>query len=262
MRHVTLRLCLSLSLLLGIAAHPRPALAGDLTVFAAASLKTVMDTLAPLWHAQTGHSVRVALAGSPLLARQIDHGAPADVVMLASADWMDHLQTRGWLVPGSRRDVMGNRLVLVAPGAQPPAQDLAPGVDLSARLGRGHLAMALVDSVPAGVYGRAALRSLGLWDGLAQKVAQPDNVRTALALVAMGEAPLGIVYATDAQAEPRVGIAAHIPETAHAPIRYPAAALRGGQTDLAADFLRFLHSPAARDVFDRQGFTPLPVPMG
>jgi len=166
---------------------------------------------------------------------------------------VDVLDADGLLAPGTRRDLLGNRLVLIAPGA-----DAAPVAleDLSAALGEGgHLAMALVDAVPAGIYGKAALAHLGLWDAVAPRVAQADNVRAALALVATGEAPLGIVYATDANAEPRVSVVARFPEDSHPPITYPVAAIAGHDDDATRAFLGWLGSAQAQAVFVDEGFT-------
>ncbi len=240
-----------LALLLSLCAGP--ALADRITVFAAASLKTAMDRLAALYEDATGGRVTVALAGSSALARQIQQGAPADVFVSANADWMDRLEADGLLVPGSRRDLLGNRLVLVAPDGAAP---LDPA-DLPAALGEGRLAMALVEAVPAGIYGRAALESLGLWQALGPRVAQADNVRAALALVATGAAPYGVVYATDAAAEPRVEVVATFPDDSHPPIVYPAALVGEGGAEAAA-FLDWLGEGEAGAVFADLGFTPPP----
>lgn len=228
----------------------------QITVFAAASLKTAFDALAPAYEAQTGREVTVALAGSSALARQIEAGAPADVFVSANTDWMDALEARGLLLPGSRRDLLGNSLVLIAPPGDVPAIRIGPGMDLARALGGGRLAMALVDAVPAGIYGRAALVSLGQWRAVAPLVAQADNVRAALALVATGAAPLGIVYATDALAEPRVAVVGTFPAASHPPIVYPAAALAAGRTRAASAFLDWLAGPKASAVFAEQGFGP------
>lgn len=230
-----------------------PVAAAEITVFAAASLKTAMDRLAPLYEAETGDTAVVALAGSSALARQIQRGAPADVFVSANAAWMDVLEAEGRIVPGSRRDLLGNRLVLVATGAAAPL-DLA---DLPRALGQGRLAMALHQAVPAGIYGRAALETLGLWDELAPRVAQADNVRAALALVAAGAAPYGIVYATDAAAEPRVSVVATFPAASLPPIVYPAA-LVAGADPAAAAFLDWLEGPEAGAVFADLGFAAPP----
>jgi molybdate transport system substrate-binding protein len=234
---------------------PQTARAEPLTVFAAASLKTALDAVAAAYAEQTGEAPpAISYAGSSALARQIERGAPADLFLSANSDWMDHLQAADLLAPGTRRDLLGNRLVLVAPGADGPPLALP---ELPARLGEGRLAMALVEAVPAGIYGREALMSLGLWQDVAPRVVQTDNVRAALALVALGEAALGLVYATDAVAEPRVHVVAEIPAEAHAPVVYPAAVTRHGDTGRARAFLDYLAGPEAAAIFRRQGFTLL-----
>lgn len=235
-----------------------PAAAERIDVSAAASLKTALDAVAADWEARTGDEVRIAYAGSPQLARQIGQGAPADIFISAAPEWMDTLQQRGLIDPESRHDLLGNSLVLIAAGRDAAPVDLGPGLDLAGLLGDERLAMALVDSVPAGVYGKAALTTLGQWDAVAPKVAQAENVRAALALVATGEAPLGIVYATDAHAQPGVTVVATFPDDSHPPITYPAAltAAAAGKPQARA-FLDALHGPEARAVFAAQGFTVL-----
>jgi molybdate transport system substrate-binding protein len=238
----------------GLALLIAGAAAAQTTVFAAASLKTALDEIAGLYEAETGEEATVSYAGSSALARQILLGAPADVFVSASPEWMDEVEAQGRVRPGSRVDLLGNRLALIAHGAAAPVE-ISPALDLPALLDGGRLAMALVDAVPAGQYGKAALTSLGLWEGVADRVAQADNVRAALALVAVGAAPLGIVYATDASAEPRVTLLGVFPEESHPPILYPAAAIGPGEAGAA--FLAFLQSEEARAVFARHGFAPL-----
>ncbi|MEQ8966140.1 MAG: molybdate ABC transporter substrate-binding protein [Azospirillaceae bacterium] len=232
-----------------------PAAAGEVTVFAAASTKTALDEIVERFDAETGHTARVSFAGSSALARQIQQGAPADVFISANPDWMDRLEADGLIVAESRFDLLGNSIVLIAHGGETAPVALGPGPDLADMLGDGRLAMALVDAVPAGIYGKAALESLGLWQSVAPKVAQADNVRAALALVATGEAPMGIVYATDATAEDDVTVVATFPPDTHPPIVYPAAAVAGRESPAAARFLDYLRGPAARAAFERQGFT-------
>lgn len=233
-----------------------------LTVFAAASLSTVLEELANRFSRATGHSVTVSPAGSSVLARQIQHGAPADLFISANTDWMDLLEADGLIRPESRVDLLSNRLVLVASAMSARTVDLSDPWDVSDALGSGRLAMALVDAVPAGIYGAEALRNLGLWETLSPRVAQSDNVRAALALVAAGAAPLGLVYYSDAHVEPRVRIVAEIPTDSHPPIVYPAAVLAGSAApDAAAQFLSYLTSPPARDFFRDTGFDPLPRPI-
>lgn len=231
-----------------------PALADDFTVFAAASLKDALDEIAADWQKTSGDKISISYAGSSQLARQIQEGAPADLFISAAVNWMDELEKSDNIDPASRTDLLGNTLVLVA------AKDAAP-VDIAALpadLGEGKLAMALVDSVPAGQYGKEALTNLGLWDQLQPNVAQADNVRAALALVATGEAPYGIVYATDAVAEPKVSVVATFPADSHKPIIYPAAVVKGSDSTDAGAFLTSLREEPARAVLEKQGFTILP----
>ena len=230
-----------------------PAPAETVSVFAAASLKTALEDLAPAFEAESGDRPVFSFAGTSALARQIAHGAPADVFFSANSDWMDLLDAGGHLAPETRRDLLGNTLVLISTDPGPP---LDVSRDLATALGDARLAMALVDAVPAGQYGKAALMSLGLWDALQQQVAQADNVRAALALVALGAAPFGIVYATDARAEPRVTLRATFPEESHPPIRYSVAAIAGRETS-AGPFLAFLETGTARAVFEAHGFAVL-----
>lgn len=225
--------------------------AGEITVFAAASLKTALEDIAARWQESGGATVRFSFAGSSALARQIEQGAPADLFLSANVTWMDHLEAQGLLMPGSRRDLLRNQLVLIGPaGASVQPLDHT----LRTRLGDGHLAMALVQAVPAGIYGQQALDALGLWQDLAPQVAQADNVRAALSLVALGEAPLGIVYSTDARADPRVALLATFPEDSHDPITYPLARIADSATEGAAAFYDFLIGPVAMEVFLRHGF--------
>ncbi|MEP4037849.1 molybdate ABC transporter substrate-binding protein [Pseudophaeobacter sp.] len=229
-------------------------LAADVTVFAAASLKNALDKITTSFEAQTGYSVSLSLAGSSLLARQIALGAPADIFLPASPDWMDHLQEQNRLVPGSRRALLSNRLVLVAPNQSARAITGFEDPALFAQLGQGKLAMALVEAVPAGIYGKSALETLGLWQDLAPHIAQTDNVRAALALVAAGAAPLGVVYASDAQADPRVTVLADFPSQSHAPIRYPLAQVQGAGGPAIDAFFIYLQGPEAQEAFVSAGF--------
>ncbi len=234
---------------------PQTARAEPLTVFAAASLKTALDAVAADFaEATDGDMPAISYAGSSALARQIEQGAPADLFVSANAEWMDRVAQAGLLAEGTRRDLLGNRLVLIAPGAEGAPLALE---DLPERLADGRLAMALVEAVPAGIYGQAALEALGVWEKIAPQVVQTDNVRAALALVALGEASLGLVYATDAAAEPRVHVVAEVPEHLHPPIVYPAAILAPGDTPHARAFLKYLAGPEAAGQFQRQGFTLL-----
>jgi len=236
---------------------PVQASADEVLVFAAASLKTALDPIAADWQKSSGKTVTVSYAGSSSLARQIEQGAPADIFISASTDWMDYLQSEQMIRAGTRKDLLGNRLVLIAHDRDAAGVELGPETDLAGMLGQERLAMALVDSVPAGVYGKAALSNLGLWDSVSAKVAQADNVRAALALVSSGEAPFGIVYASDAVADDNVSVVASFPEESHAPIIYPAAITASSAAPDAAAFLEALSSPAATAIFKAQGFLPL-----
>ncbi|WP_347268807.1 molybdate ABC transporter substrate-binding protein [Paracoccus sp. (in: a-proteobacteria)] len=225
--------------------------ADEITVFAAASLKDALDAVAADWQQAHGDTLVISYAGSSQLARQIQEGAPADLFISASKQWMDAVADSGDIDAATRRDLLGNTLVLVGSG-KPAAADLA---DLPALLGEGRLAMAMVDSVPAGQYGKEALTALGLWDRVEGQVAQADNVRAALKLVATGEAPLGIVYGSDAVAEPGVGVVATFPADSHKPIVYPAAVTKAADTPQAAAFLDSLSQEPARSIFEAQGFS-------
>ena len=234
-------------------ASPARSAAGPMvTVLAAASLQTALDDIADLWRAQGG-AVRVAYGASGALVRQLEQGAPADILATADLEWMAQAETRKLMRPRSKVTLAGNRLALVAGPGGPARLRVAPGFALAAALGRGRLATADPASVPLGRYARAALTSLGVWDAVAPRLAPADTARTALALVARGEAPLGVVYATDARAEPRVRVLDVFPASSHPPILYPAAlTTRAGPQ--AARLLAFLISPPARAVWDRLGF--------
>jgi len=232
-----------------------PAGAGQrVTVFAAASLQSALDEVASLFSQTNGAGVSLSYGGSSALARQIQYGAPADLFVSANAGWMDALAEQGVLEPGTRIDLLSNQLVLIAAPETTVSLVFGPGMDLVGALGDDRLAMALVDAVPAGIYGRAALQFLGQWDAVQGRIAQTDNVRAALRLVSVGEAPLGIVYATDAAADPSVRILGVFPENSHPPILYPLARLKERDSAEAAAFYDFLISSQARAIFDRHGF--------
>lgn len=231
-----------------------PALADDVTVFAAASLTDALDRIAAQWSEETGQTAVMSYAGSSALARQIQQGAPADIFISASEEWMDAVQASEDIRPDTRRDLLGNSLVLIAHGDAAPVI-IDTTLDLTAMLDGGRLSMAMVDSVPAGIYGKAALTHLGLWDAVEPMVAQSDNVRSALTFVARGEAPLGITYATDAAAQDDVTILGTFPADSHDPIVYPAAVTAQSDNDQAQAFLDYLSSDAARAVWTEFGFT-------
>jgi molybdate transport system substrate-binding protein len=239
--------------LIAIASVPAIGIAATVNVFAAASLKEALDAQARRFEADTGTKVVVVYGGSNALARQIEAGAPAELYVSADVDWMDYLERRGLLVAGSRASLLSNELVLIAPARTTARARIGRGFDLAGALGGGKLAMANPDSVPAGKYGRSALESLGVWASVERNVVRTDNVRAALALVARGEAALGIVYKTDAQADKGVRIVDTFPEATHAPIVYPVALVKPENVPAKA-LLEFLRSPKARPVWERYGF--------
>lgn len=234
-----------------------PLRAEEVVVFAAASMKTALDEVAAQFEASTGHSVTISYAGSNQLAKQIIEGAPADIFLSAAVNWMDAVDQAGLVVPGQRRDLLGNDLVLIAHGTDASPVEIGPELDLAALLGGGMLSMAMVDAVPAGQYGKQSLEALGLWAVAEPLVAQSENVRAALALVATGEAPYGIVYASDAVAGDNVTVVGQFPETSHAPITYPAALLTGAADAADRAFFDALSADAADAKFAAQGFKTL-----
>lgn len=235
--------------------------AKDIVIFAAASLKNALDEAAAAWAKETGKPApRISYAASNTLAKQIEQGAPADIFISADLGWMDYVAARNLIRPESRVSLLANRIALIAPAESPAKVTLAPGVDLSPALAAGRLAMGNVDAVPAGKYGKAALQKLGGWDKVKDHVAQADNVRAALLLVARGEAPLGIVYTTDAAAEPRVKVIATFPEETHPPIIYPAVVLKDSTNADAPGFLAYLRGAGPKAAFEKQGFTVLNKP--
>jgi molybdate transport system substrate-binding protein len=243
---------LAASLLLALA--PLPAFAADVTVFGAASLADALKEIAADYQKQSGKQVAVSLAASSALARQIEASGGADVFISADLDWMDYLDNKGLIQHDTRENLLGNKLVLVAGKDVNTSITVAPHFDLLGALKGGRLAMADPDSVPAGKYGRTALISLGAWNSVVNKVVNAENVRVALAYVSRGEAPLGIVYETDAKAEPGVKVVGVFPENSHQPILYPAALVKDANPE-ARTFLAYLASPAARAVFEKDGFT-------
>ena len=230
----------------------RPAL----LVFAAASLKNALDAIAAEWRKENGKQATISYAASSTLAKQIENGAPADLFISADLDWMDFLQQRQLIDAATRIDLLGNTLVLVAPKDSAASVTIAPGFPLADLLGGGRLAMADPGGVPAGRYGKAALTKLGVWPAVVGRIAAAENVRAALVLVARGEAPLGIVYRTDATVEPGVKIIGTFPSDSHPPIVYPIALTRTASQDAPA-FLSYLRGPVARMAFEAGGFVVL-----
>jgi molybdate transport system substrate-binding protein len=229
---------------------------GDLIVFAAASLKNALDAVNAQWQKETGKSAKISYAASSALAKQMEQGAPAQMFVSADLDWMDYVEKKGLIKPETRSNLLGNRIVLIAPKDQAAPVDIKPGFDLAKVIDDGRLAMANVDSVPAGKYGKAALEKLGVWASVSGRVAQAENVRAALLLVSRGEAPAGIVYQTDAASDPSVTIIGAFPEDTHPPIIYPAALTTSASADAAA-FLAHIKSHKAKPLFEAQGFTVL-----
>ncbi len=227
---------------------PRAAFAGEpLLVLATASLAGPMEAIAARFSRATGVRVNVSHAASSTLARQIEQGAPAAVFISANPQWMDYLTSRGLVLEDTRFDWLGNHLVVVSAAAERRTDDLAT------TLARGRVAIGEPSHVPAGIYAREALRTLGLWDTVEARAVRADNVRAALVMVARGEVAHGIVYATDARLESDVAVIAALPDDSHAPIRYPAAAMRPAHPDAQA-FLAFLRSPAVSDLMREAGF--------
>lgn len=246
--------CMTLALpTVATAAQATASARGELLVLAAASLTDVLQTAGAAYTRATGQAVKFSFAGSSALARQIEAGAAADLFISADLDWMDYVEARRLLRPGTRCDLLGNRLVLIAPAASRLQLTPAPGFPLRSALGSGRLALADPESVPAGRYGRAALQQLGAWDSVRAQLVLADSVRTALGFVSRGEAPLGIVYETDALADRRVRVLGRFPEGSHPAIVYPAALLAAARPG-SADFLAFLRSPAAQPIFRQAGF--------
>ncbi len=245
------------TIVIGPRIAPGAAQGRGVLVFAAASLKNALDDVAGQYERETGRKVSVSYGASSALARQIEAGAPADLFISADLDWMDYLQSRKLIKRETRTSLLGNRLVLVAPKTSPAAITIGPGFPLAELLGDGRLAMADPRAVPAGKYGRAALESLGAWPAVERRLAQVENVRAALALVSRGEAPLGIVYQTDAAADPNVRIVGMFPENTHPPIVYPVSLTTDSSNATAPGFLTYLRSPATRPLWEKQGFTVL-----
>lgn len=228
------------------------------TVFAAASLKNALDDINAAWAKASGKTAAVSYAASSALAKQIEAGAPADIFFSADLDWMDALAKKDLIEADTRTSLLGNSIVLIAPADNARPIKIEPGFPLAAALKDGRLAMGSVSSVPAGKYGKAALQKLGVWDSVSARIAEAENVRAALLLVSRGEAPLGIVYKTDAAADKGVAVVGTFPADSHPAIIYPVALTATSQNPDAKTFLNFLKSAEAKTLFERQGFTVLP----
>ena len=230
------------------------ACAADITVFAAASLKESLDENVRTFAAKSGRQVRVSYAASNALARQIENGAPADLFLSADEEWMDYVAQRNLLAQGTRRDLVVNTLVLVAPADRTLSLRIAPNFPLAAALKGGRLALANPDTVPIGKYAKAALTSLGVWSEVEKTLTRSENVRASLVLVARGETPLGIVYATDAKAEPKVKVLDSFAASLHPPVVYPGAVVAGRLNPATLALIDYLGGPEARAVWIKYGF--------
>ena len=228
---------------------------GGMVVFAAASLKTALDEIAATWAKDTGKPApRISYAASSALARQMEQGAPADLFISADLDWMDYAAGKNLIKADTRFNLLGNKIVLIAPRDSRTTALALTGGDLAKALAGGKLSMGNVDAVPAGKYGKAALEKLGAWASVKDSIAQAENVRAALAFVSRGEAPVGIVYATDAKIDPGVKIVGTFPDGSHPPVTYPVAATANAKPE-AARYLDFLRTPAVKAIFETYGFS-------
>lgn len=247
----TVVVLLSLSLpLTARAAEP-----DTVTVFAAASTTNALGDIGKMFAEKGKGKFRPSFASSSTLAKQIENGAPADIFISADEPWMNYLAERKLIEPASRFDLLGNRLVLIAPADSSIKVEIRPKFELAKLLGTGKLAVGDPDHVPAGKYAKAALEKLGIWSEVERKLARAADVRAALALVNRGEAPLGIVYATDAAITPKVKVVGVFPADSHPKIVYPAAIMAGKATAVTKSFLEFLKTPQSKAVFEKYGFT-------
>jgi molybdate transport system substrate-binding protein len=243
------------AVLLALSGLPAHAQFRDVLVFAAASLKNALDEANSLFLFENGSGVVTSYGASSALAKQIENGAPADVFISADNDWMDYLTERKLIMPDTRVKFLGNKLVLIAPADSKVALTVGPNFPLAQALGNGRLAIADPSAVPAGKYGKAALEKLGVWGTVAGKLAPAQDVRAALLLVSRGEAPLGIVYQTDAAADKNVKVIAAFPQSTHPPIVYPMAILAGSTNGVTPVYVQYLLSPKAEPFFEKRGFT-------
>jgi molybdate transport system substrate-binding protein len=248
---------LLLVLLAGALGANASAQESKLVVFAAASLKDALDEVNAAYRREKNQEITTSYASSPTLAKQIEAAAPADIFISADLDWMDYLAKRNLIKPETRTNLLGNKLVLIAPADSTVKLDIGPNFPLAPALGNGRLAIADPSAVPAGKYGKAALEALSVWSSVADKLAPAENVRATLLLVSRGEAPLGIVYQTDAAADKGVKVLGTFPANTHPPIIYPIAAVAASTNPGNIGYIAFLKSPAAAAVFEKQGFTVL-----
>jgi molybdate transport system substrate-binding protein len=247
----------SLTLLIGTASWSVMAQAADVTVLAAASLTDALGQIDADYEKASGNKVKAAFGGSSALAKQLEKGAPADLFISADVPWMDYVAKANLIDPASRTDLLGNHLVLVGPASSTETVTIDKNYDLAAALKGGKLSVADTNAVPAGKYAKASLEKLGQWDKVQGSLAQGENVRAALALVERGEAPLGIVYQTDAMVA-KVKVIGTFPDDSHPPIIYPVAlTVQGAKSDAAKAYIEYLKSDAAKAVFAKAGFVIL-----
>jgi len=257
------RLPVILAFVAAFALAPHIAAAQEtLTVFAAASMKNALDDADATFTRTSGVKVTASYAASSALAKQIEQGAPADVFISADLKWMDYVAGKNLIKPDTRVNLLGNRLVLIAPAdSKIGSVKIGQGFDIAKLAGSGRIAVADVKAVPAGLYAKAALEKLGSWAAAEPKLAQAENVRATLAFVARGETPLGIVYETDAKIEPKVKIVGAFPADSHPPVTYPVAATASSKNAATARYLAFLRSSAAKAIFEKYGFSFLIRPV-
>ena len=250
MRAILLAVCLVFSL--------SAARAADLVVFAAASMTDALKDIAPLWEAAGGAPLKFSFAASSTLARQLEQGAPANLFISADLQWMDWADQRHLIATATRRNLLGNTMVMVMPKDSVKPVSITPELDINALLGPdGRIATGDPASVPVGIYARQAFTKLGLWEKVQPRIAGAESVRAALLLVERHEAPVGVVYATDAAIAPGVAVAGSFPADSHPPIIYPFAVTTAGDTPEARKLLDFLSGPQARAVFAKRGFATL-----
>jgi molybdate transport system substrate-binding protein len=250
-------------LVCALATAPAPLVAQEyITVFAAASLKNALDDTNADFTKATGIKVVGSYEASSALARQIEQGAPADVFISADLRWMDYVAERKLIDPATRVNLLGNKLVLIAPVDSRVGQvSIGEGFDIAKLAGDGRIAIADVKAVPAGVYAKAALEKLGAWTAAEPKLAQVENVRATLAFVARGETPIGIVYETDARIEPKVKTIGAFPDNSYPPVTYPVAATVGAKKAAVDQYFSFLRTPVAKAIFEKYGFSFLIRPV-
>lgn len=251
------------SFIIMFAGAPRPLIAQEqITVFAAASLKNALDDVGVAFTKATGVKMVASYAASSALAKQIEQGAPAEIFISADLKWMDYLDEHKMIKQDTRVNLLGNKLVLIAPvNSRLDSVTIAKGSDIVTLAGNGRIAIADIKAVPAGLYAKAALQSLGAWAAAEPKLAQAENVRATLAFVARSEAPIGIVYETDAKVEPKVKVIGAFPDDSYPPVTYPAAATAGDAKPTAKRFLDFLRSGTAKAIFEKYGFSFFTKPV-